>query len=74
MSWEEINGIDLVLIDIDSAGLVQKFVSNRGRLSEEELRFLKQCYSDLKIVVKELETEQRLYFSKLLIIVGQIIP
>jgi hypothetical protein len=70
---EEINGIDLVLIDSDSAGLVQKFFANKGRLNEEEIRTLTHCYNDLKVVVRELEAKSRLYFSNLLNIVGQVI-
>ncbi|CAD5253479.1 MULTISPECIES: hypothetical protein [unclassified Imperialibacter] len=69
----EVMGIDLALIDSDSAGLIAKFLSQKGHLSQDDFRILHHCFSDLKVVVKELESEPRLYFSNLLNIVGQII-
>lgn len=70
---EEIDGIDLVMLDSDIAGLVQTFFAHRGQLNGDDFKILNHCYSDLKIVVRELENKHRLYFSNLLNIVEQII-
>lgn len=73
MRGEEIFGIDLVLIDSDTAGLISKYIDTRGHLTNYDFRLLNHCYSDLKIVVKELKGEDRQYFDRLQKMAGQII-
>lgn len=70
---EEILGIDLVLIDSDTAGLITKFISYRGQLSTDDIRILNHCHSDLTRVVKELSGTDRQYFARLKTIAGLII-
>ena len=70
---DEILGIDLVLIDTDTAGLITKFISYRGQLSTEDIRILHHCHSDLSRVVKELSGADRQYFARLQNIAGLII-
>ena len=70
---DEVMGIDLVLIDTDTAGLISKYIGSRGQLSSDDYKNLKHCYSDLRIVVKELDGVGRQYFSRLQNISEQII-
>jgi hypothetical protein len=70
---DEILGIDLVLIDSDTAGLISTYIGYRGRLSGDKIRILHHCYSDLKLVVKELNGADRQYFARLQNIAGLII-
>jgi hypothetical protein len=70
---DEIMGIDLVLIDNDTAGLITTYIGSRGQLSGDNLRILNHCYSDLKTVVKELSGTDRQYFARLQNIAGLII-
>jgi len=62
---DEILGVDLVLVDSDTAGLIDKYIGSRGQLSADDIRILKHCYSDLKTVVKELSGADRQYFARL---------
>lgn len=70
---DEVMGIDLVLIDSDTAGLISKYIGSRGQLSSDDSRILNHCYSDLKKVVKELSGADRQYFARLQNIAGLII-
>lgn len=67
---DEISGVDLVLVDSYTAGLVDKYIHSRGNLGADDIRILNRCYSDLKTVVKELGGEDRQYFARLQNIVG----
>jgi hypothetical protein len=67
---ETVLGVDLVLVDSDTAGLVDKYIHSRGHLSADDIRILNHCYSDLKTVVKELSGEDRQYFARLQNVVG----
>lgn len=67
---DEILGVDLVLVDGDAAGLVDKYIRSRGQLSADDIRILNHCYSDLKTVVKELSGADKQYFARLQNIVG----
>ena len=66
-------GIDLVLIDSDTAGLIVKYIGSRGLISGNDYKILKHCYSDLKTVVLELSGSDRQYFAQLQNIAGLII-
>lgn len=70
---DEILGIDLVLIDSDTAGLISTYIGSRGQLSSDNIRILNHCYSDLKTIVKELSGADRQYFARLQNIAGLII-
>lgn len=72
-SGETILGVDLVLVDSDTAGLADKYIHSRGNLGADDIRILNRCYSDLETVVKELSGEDRQYFARLQNIVGLIL-
>ena len=61
----EVLGIDLVLIDSATAGLISTYIGSRGQLTADKIRILHHCYSDLKTVVKELSGADRKYFARL---------
>ena len=69
---EAISGVDLVLIDSDTAGLVDKYIRSRGHLGAADIRILNHCYPDLKTVVKELSGDDHQYFARLQNIVGSV--
>lgn len=62
---EEIQGIDLALTDMYTAGLIDKYISRRGQLTPDDFKILNHCYSDLKVIVKELKGTNRKYFARL---------
>ena len=66
-------GVDLVLTDSDTAGLINKYIAARGQLSSDDLRILSHCYSDLRTIVKELSGADIQYFARLQNIAGLII-
>jgi hypothetical protein len=70
---DEIVGIDLVLIDSNTAGLISSYINSRGHLSADDRRILNHCYSDLKTVVKELSGADKQYFDRLQNIAGLVI-
>ena len=57
---DEEMGIDLVLIDSDTAGLISKYIGSHGQLNTDDNKALNHCYFDLKTVVKELSGLDRL--------------
>jgi hypothetical protein len=65
LTGEEILGIDLVMLDADTAGLIDKYVSNRGSLTKLEFALLERLNMELKSVTKELIGIGRTYFSTL---------
>lgn len=70
---DEVMGVDLVLIDSDTAGLIDKYIKSRGQLSSDDLRLLNHCHADLKTIIKELSGADRQYFAQLQNIAGLII-
>jgi hypothetical protein len=70
---DEIMGIDLVLIDSDTAGLISTYIGSRGQMTSDKIRMLHHCYSDLKTVVRELNGADRQYFARLQNVAGLII-
>lgn len=62
---DEILGVDLVLVDGDTAGLITKYISSRGHLNTDDIRILNHCNAALRIVVKELHGADRQYFARL---------
>lgn len=70
---DEVMGVDLVLIDSDTAGLISKYIGARGQLSGDDYKILRHCYTDLKTVINELSGEERQYFARLRNVAGLII-
>ena len=73
LKGHEIIGIDLILLDNDIAGLIDKFISYKGQLNNRDFDVLQQCYKDLKIVVRELKGLDRQYFATWLNIANRTI-
>lgn len=69
----EIFGIELILLDSDSAGLIDKFIRNQGQLTQTDIKILKKCFTELKAIVKELNGNNKTYFGLLLNIVQQTV-
>ena len=65
IAGEEIHGIDLVMLDADTAGLIDKYVGYNYKLTKSDFDLLKIFSTELKTVTKELEGQQRTYFSTL---------
>jgi hypothetical protein len=63
---KEVLGIDLVLLDSDTMGLVSQFITNKGLLTVERIIMLEHCFSDLKKIVIQLDKKEKLYFTSLI--------
>jgi hypothetical protein len=70
---KEIKGIDLVLIDADTAGCVSTFLERNGHLDQCRLAILGLCYHHLGLVVAGLKGEGRDYFSRLEELAGLVL-
>ena len=62
---KEIRGIDLVMLDADTAGLIDKFIGYNYKLTGTDFDLLKRLLVELKTVTKELDGQSRTYFSTL---------
>jgi hypothetical protein len=62
---EEISGIDLVMLDADTAGCISTFLGCAGRLDSQRRTILSQCRSELEAAVQTLEGESANYFRRL---------
>ncbi len=65
IAGKEILGIDLVMLDTNTAGLIEKFIGYNYKLNRNDFEFLKRLSLELKKVTKELNGQQREYFSTL---------
>jgi hypothetical protein len=65
ISGEEIHGIDLVMLDADTAGLIEKFIGYNYKLTRTDFDLLRRLSTELKTVTKELKGQPRTYFSTL---------
>ena len=63
---KEVLGIDLVLLDSDTMGLVSQFITNKGLLTVERIIMLEHCFADLKKIVAQLDKKEKLYFTSLI--------
>lgn len=63
VAGEEIHGIDLVMLDADTAGLIEKFIGYNYKLTRTDIDLLKRLSTELKTVTRELEGQPRTYFS-----------
>jgi hypothetical protein len=61
----EIEGIDLALLDTETAGCIQTFIANKGSLDLQRTAILGLCYRDLTIVVGKLGHEGKAHFARL---------
>jgi hypothetical protein len=65
LGGEMIDGIDLVLLDSDTAGCVLTFIQNDGKLDVWRTAILGLCYRDLTVVTGQLSDEGKERFSRL---------
>ena len=65
IAGEKIHGIDLVMLDADTAGLIDKFIGYNSKLTRTDFDLLKRLSVELRTVTKELDGQSRTYFSTL---------
>ena len=73
LTGEEIEGIDLVLLDSESAATIDKYITHRRYLSEEEIKTANRCNEELEIVIGKLEGTNKDYFTSLYSIIQEIL-
>jgi hypothetical protein len=73
IAGEEIHGIDLVMLDADTAGLIEKFIGYNYKLAGTDFYLLKRLSLELKRVTKVLEGPSRTYFSTLWNIADRVV-
>ncbi|MEZ5084042.1 MAG: hypothetical protein R2750_11430 [Bacteroidales bacterium] len=73
LKGEEILGIDLVLLDSDTAGLIDKFISYKGKLRKSDFELLERLNLELRSATKELKGIERTYFSTLWNLSNQVV-
>ena len=69
----EVKGIELASLDTFAAGCIDAFVRNRGRLDLGRVSILKQCVSELGVVVKNLDGEAKDYFEQLRLLAERVL-
>jgi hypothetical protein len=69
----DINGIDLVMLDADTAGCVSSFLHHGHRLDIWRLAVLGICYHHLAVVSRDLTDEAKEYFFRLENLAGLVI-
>lgn len=62
----EPNGNDLVSLDTFSAGCIDTFVRNRGKLDRDRINVLRSCVDELESSFGELTGDVKTYFAELL--------
>jgi len=60
----EIDGISLILLDADIAGLAESFLSSGGLRSDQRF-ILQQCVTDSRSVLLSLRGDEWVYFARL---------
>lgn len=61
----EVEGISLIILDADIAGLAQSFLAADGRLRADQWFTLRQCLADTRAVLPHLEGDAWVYFARL---------
>lgn len=61
----EIDGISLILLDADIAGLAQSFLEADGHLRLDQWFILRECVAHTRAVLPELKDEAWVYFARL---------
>jgi hypothetical protein len=69
----EIEGVELVSLDTFSAGCIDTFVGNKGKLDATRISVLKNCVQDLDKVVKSLDGNAKSYFEHLRLLSVQVL-
>jgi hypothetical protein len=62
---DEIEGVALVLLDADIAGLAASYLDNDGVLPAEQWRVLGECAAVARVVVPNLKGDAWVYFVRL---------
>ncbi len=62
---EEIEGIDLVMLDVDIAGCVTTYIGSKGVLEYQKIEILKKCREELNIVLSKLRGLSKEYYAHL---------
>ena len=73
LSGKEIFEIDLVLLDSDTAALIDKYISFKGKLNKSDFELLERLNLKLKSVTIELKGIGRTYFSTLWNLSNQVV-
>lgn len=62
---EDIDGVDLVLLDTETAGCISTYLTKRGQINSNQIACLRHCCDELDVVVPELGADARAYFHRL---------
>jgi hypothetical protein len=65
LAGEELDGVDLVLLDADTAGCIQTFIGNLGWRELELRKSLERCLRDLDDILPDLPAQAIGYFTAL---------
>jgi len=61
----EIDGVSLILLDADIAGLAQSFLETDGELRPDQWFILRECLADTRTVLPHLKQDEWVYFARL---------
>ena len=64
-SEKKVNEISLALLDAETAGCIQMYISQDGKLDRERVKSLRKCLVDLNTIVLLLNSEELAYFDRL---------
>ena len=65
---EEIDGIDLALLDTETAGCIYTYINSGGQLDPWRTEILKNCLNDLTAVTQKLDGNAFDFFNQLKIL------
>jgi hypothetical protein len=65
IAGKEIEGIELAGLDSYSAGCIDTFIDNNGRLDQKRISVLQNCSKELDTVILHLDGEAKDYFEHL---------
>ena len=63
LAGEEVEGVEVVMLDTEIAGLIEKMISQKGNLSQDELNLLVELNQKVGFVIKKLNKPDQVYFS-----------
>ena len=69
----DVAGICLTTLDTFTAGCIDTFIANNGRLDKRQIPVLEQCKSDLEVVVSCLDGAAQNYFNALLVLAKRVL-
>jgi hypothetical protein len=61
----EVDGISLIILDADIAGLAQSFLAAGGELRPDQWFTLRQCVADTRTVLPGLQDDAWIHFARL---------